>query len=130
MSLFILNQQKTKTKKLESCIEIKHNIDFNPNNFKAIEQPKYVNSSILIDGEIFGTYSTKEKANEVYVKINQEFKNSNKLIVSQQSPAVKQKDVESIKKAIKNEDTIVASAGNKVEYLNIDLLFEMPKDIE
>lgn len=109
MSLFIVNQQKTKTKKLESCIEIKHNIDFNPNNFKAIEQPKYVNSSILIDGEVFGTYTTKEQTNKVFNEIN-------KSIITEWQ-----------KKA---QPSSTAKGSVKTEIVETDVVYEMPQDID
>lgn len=62
MSLFIVSQNKKQIKKLTDSIEIKDNIQFNPNNPNSFELPKYISSSIYVDGQNFGTYNSQEEA--------------------------------------------------------------------
>ena len=112
MSLFIVSQNKKQIKKLTDSIEIKDNIEFNPNNPNGIEQPKYVNSSIFVDGLNFGTYASQEQAIKVVQEIKQEIEKS---VEPKSKPSLKAKEN-------KNTDNEPAVKG-----VEIDVVYEMPK---
>lgn len=123
MSLFIVSQNKKQIKKLTDSIEIKDNIEFNPNNPNGIQEPKYVSSSIFVDGQCFATYSTEEQA----IKIVQEIK---KFIAGK--TVVKDKIVSS--KARKEEleyqfskSTAFIDDNVDVKSIDIDYVYEMPQ---
>lgn len=125
MSLFIVSQNKKQIKKLTDSIEIKDNIQFNPNNPNGIEQPKYISSSIYVDGQNFGTYNSQEEA----IKIVGEIK---KLIAGK--TVVKDKIVSS--KARKDEleyqfskSTAFIDDNVDVKSIDIDCVYEMPQII-
>lgn len=112
MSLFIVSQNKKQIKKLTNSIEIKDNIEFNPNNPNGIEQPKYISSSIYVDGQNFATYSTEEQAINIVQEIKQELSKS---VESKSKPSSKAKEN-------KNVDNEPAVKG-----VEIDVVYEMPK---
>ena len=119
MSLFIVSQNKKQIKKLTDSIEIKNNIKFNPNDFNGIKEPKYISSSIYVDGQCFATYSTEEQA----LKIVQEIK---KLLEPKVVAETKRQS--SLKaKAIK-EDAIINADEPYIKGLDVDCVYEMPKN--
>ena len=116
MSLFIVSQNKKQIKKLTDSIEIKDNIQFNPNNPNGIEQPKYISSSIFVDGQCFATYSTEEQAIKIVGEIKQELEKNKKVIVEPKSkPSLKA-----------NKDT-VESNEPYIKGLDVDIVYEMPQ---
>lgn len=112
MSLFIVSQNKKQIKKLTDSIEIKDNIEFNPNNPNGIQEPKYVSSSIYVDGQCFATYSTEEQAIKIVQEIQQELSKS---IEPKSKPSLKAKEN-------KNADNEPAVKG-----VEIDVVYEMPQ---
>ena len=112
MSLFIVSQNKKQIKKLTDSIEIKNNIKFNPNDFNGIKEPKYISSSIYVDGQCFATYSTEEQAIKVVQEIKQELEKS---VEQKAKPSSKAKEN-------KNADNEPAVKG-----VEIDVVYEMPK---
>lgn len=113
MSLFIVSQNKKQIKKLTNSIEIKDNIEFNPNNPNGIQEPKYVSSSIFVDGLNFGTYVSQEQAIKIVQEIKQELEKS---IEPNNKPSLKAKEN-------KNADNEPAVKG-----VEIDVVYEMPKN--
>ena len=113
MSLFIVSQNKKQIKKLTDSIEIKDNIEFNPNNPNGIKEPKYVSSSIFVDEINFGTYNSQEQAIKVVQEIQQELSKS---IEPKSKPSLKAKEN-------KNVDNEPAVKG-----VEIDVVYEMPKN--
>ena len=122
MSLFIVSQNKKQIKKLTDSIEIKDNIEFNPNNPNGIKEPKYVSSSIYVDGQCFATYSTEEQAIKVVQEIKQELEKSkniyNKSIYGEPKSKVSLKA---------NKDT-VESNEPYIKGLDVDIVYEMPQN--
>lgn len=122
MSLFIVSQNKKQIKKLTDSIEIKNNIKFNPNDFNGIKEPKYISSSIYVDGQCFATYSTEEQAIKIVQEIKQELENSkniyNKSIYGEPKSKVSLKA---------NKDT-VESNEPYIKGLDIDCVYEMPQN--
>ena len=118
MSLFIVSQNKKQIKKLTDSIEIKDNIQFNPNNPNGIKQPKYVNSSILVDGLNFGTYASQEQAIKIVQEIQQELEKKQE---QKKQPSSKAKDLKDIVLTKDNEAYIKG--------LDVDVVYEMPKNI-
>lgn len=123
MSLFIVSQNKKQIKKLTNNIEIKDNIEFNPNNPNGIQEPKYISSSIFVDGINFGTYNSQEQAIKVVQEIKQELEKSkniyNKSIYGEPKSKVSLKA---------NKDT-VESNEPYIKGLDIDIVYEMPQII-
>ena len=119
MSLFIVNQNKKQIKKLTDSIEIKDNIQFNPNNPNGIEQPKYISSSIYVDGINFGTYNSQEEA----IKIVQEIK---KLLEPKVVAETKRQS--SLKAKVTKEDAIINADEPYIKGLDADCVYEMPKN--
>ena len=113
MSLFIVSQNKKQIKKLTDSIEIKDNIEFNPNNPNGIQEPKYVSSSIFVDGINFGTYASQEQAIKVVQEIKQEIEKKQE---QKKQPSSKAKEN-------KNADNEPAVKG-----VEIDVVYEMPKN--
>ena len=113
MSLFIVSQNKKQIKKLTDSIEIKDNIEFNPNNPNGIQEPKYVSSSIFVDGLNFGTYVSQEQAIKIVQEIKQELEKKQE---QKKQPSSKAKEN-------KNEDNEPAVKG-----IEIDVVYEMPKN--
>ena len=113
MSLFIVSQNKKQIKKLTDSIEIKDNIQFNPNNPNGIEQPKYISSSIYIDGQNFGTYSSQEETIKVVQEIKQELEKKQEYKKQPSSKAKENKNVD-------NEPA--------VKGVEIDVVYEMPQN--
>ena len=121
MSLFIVSQNKKQIKKLTDSIEIKNNIKFNPNDFNGIKEPKYISSSIYVDGQCFATYSTEEQAIKIVQEIKQELeKNAEQKI----KPSSKAKENKNIDKESKNNDNEPAVKG-----VEIDVIYEMPQNM-
>ena len=123
MSLFIVSQNKKQIKKLTDSIEIKDNIQFNPNNPNGIEQPKYISSSIYVDGQNFGTYNSQEEA----IKIVGEIK---KFIAGK--TVVKDKIIPSKlrKEALEyqfSKSTVFIDDNVDVKSIDIDCVYEMPQ---
>lgn len=116
MSLFIVSQNKKQIKKLTDSIEIKDNIQFNPNNPNSIEQPKYVSSSIYVDGQNFGTYNSQEEAIKIVGEIKQELEKNKKVIVEPKS-----------KPSLKANKDIIDSSEPYIKGLEIDIVYEMPQ---
>ena len=116
MSLFIVSQNKKQIKKLTDSIEIKDNIEFNPNNPNGIEQPKYISSSIYVDGLCFATYSTEEQAIKIVQEIKQELEKNKKVIVEPKS-----------KPSLKANKDIIDSSEPYIKGLEIDIVYEMPQ---
>ena len=114
MSLFIVSQNKKQIKKLTDSIEIKDNIEFNPNNPNGIQEPKYVSSSIFVDGINFGTYNSQEQAIKIVQEIKQELEKS---VEQKAKPSSKAKEN-------KNADNEPAVKG-----VEIDVVYEMPQNI-
>lgn len=121
MSLFIVSQNKKQIKKLTDSIEIKDNIQFNPNNPNGIQEQKYVSSSIFVDGINFGTYNSQEQAIKIVQEIKQELEKSkniyNKSIYGEPKSKVSLKA---------NKDT-VESNEPYIKGLDIDCVYEMPQ---
>lgn len=118
MSLFIVSQNKKQIKKLTDSIEIKDNIQFNPNNPNGIEQPKYISSSIYVDGQNFGTYNSQEEAIKIVQEIKQELEKNKKVIVEPKS-----------KPSLKANKDIIDSSEPYIKGLDIDIVYEMPQII-
>lgn len=116
MSLFIVSQNKKQIKKLTDSIEIKDNIQFNPNNPNGIEQPKYISSSIYVDGINFGTYNSQEEAIKIVGEIKQELEKNKKVIVEPKS-----------KPSLKANKDIIDSSEPYIKGLEIDIVYEMPQ---
>lgn len=116
MSLFIVSQNKKQIKKLTNSIEIKDNIQFNPNNPNGIEQPKYISSSIYVDGINFGTYNSQEEAIKIVGEIKQELEKNKKVIVEPKS-----------KPSLKANKDIIDSSEPYIKGLEIDIVYEMPQ---
>ena len=116
MSLFIVSQNKKQIKKLTDSIEIKDNIQFNPNNPNGIEQPKYISSSIYVDGQNFGTYNSQEEAIKIVGEIKQELL---KKAEQKKQPSLKAKEI---------KDNALSN-GNEpyIKGLDIDIVYEMPQ---
>ena len=117
MSLFIVSQNKKQIKKLTDSIEIKDNIQFNPNNPNGIEQPKYISSSIYVDGQNFGTYNSQEEAIKIVGEIKQELEKNKKVIVEPKS-----------KPSLKANKDIIDSSEPYIKGLEIDIVYEMPQN--
>ena len=121
MSLFIVSQNKKQIKKLTDSIEIKNNIKFNPNDFNGIKEPKYISSSIYVDGQCFATYSTEEQAIKIVQEIKQELEKSkniyNKSIYGEPKSKVSLKA---------NKDT-VESNEPYIKGLDVDIVYELPQ---
>ena len=113
MSLFIVSQNKKQIKKLTDSIEIKDNIQFNPNNPNSFELPKYISSSLYVDGINFGTYNSQEQAIKIVQEIKQELSKS---IEPKSKPSLKAKEN-------KNADNEPAVKG-----VEIDVVYEMPQN--
>ena len=122
MSLFIVSQNKKQIKKLTDSIEIKNNIKFNPNDFNGIKEPKYISSSIYVDGQCFAIYSTEEQALKIVQEIQQELEKSkniyNKSIYGEPKSKVSLKA---------NKDT-VESNEPYIKGLDVDIVYEMPQN--
>ena len=125
MSLFIVSQNKRQIKKLTDSIEIKDNIEFNPNNPNGFQIPKYVSSSIFVDGLNFGTYASQEQA----IKVVGEMK---KFIAGK--TIVKDKIISS--KARKDEleyqfskSTAFIDDNIDIKSIDIDCVYEMPNNM-
>ena len=116
MSLFIVSQNKKQIKKLTDSIEIKDNIQFNPNNPNGIQEPKYVSSSIFVDGINFGTYASQEQAIKIVGEIKQELEKNKKVIVEPKS-----------KPSLKANKDIIDSSEPYIKGLDIDIVYEMPQ---
>ena len=114
MSLFIVSQNKKQIKKLTDSIEIKDNIEFNPNNPNGIQEPKYISSSIYVDGQNFGTYNSQEETIKIVQEIKQELEKS---VEPKSKPSLKAKEN-------KNADNEPAVKG-----IEIDVVYEMPQNI-
>ena len=123
MSLFIVSQNKKQIKKLTDSIEIKDNIEFNPNNPNGIKEPKYISSSIYVDEINFGTYNSQEQAIKVVQEIKQELEKSkniyNKSIYGEPKSKVSLKA---------NKDT-VESNEPYIKGLDVDIVYEMPQNM-
>lgn len=118
MSLFIVSQNKKQIKKLTNSIEIKDNIEFNPNNPNGIQEPKYVSSSIFVDGLNFGTYVSQEQAIKIVQEIKQELEKNKKVIVEPKS-----------KPSLKANKDIIDSSEPYIKGLEIDIVYEMPQNM-
>lgn len=116
MSLFIVSQNKKQIKKLTDSIEIKDNIQFNPNNPNGIEQPKYISSSIYVDGQNFGTYNSQEEAIKIVQEIKQELEKNKRVIVEPKS-----------KPSLKANKDIIDSSEPYIKGIDIDIVYEMPQ---
>lgn len=116
MSLFIVSQNKKQIKKLTDSIEIKDNIQFNPNNPNGIEQPKYISSSIYVDGQNFGTYNSQEETIKIVQEIKQELEKNKKVIVEPKS-----------KPSLKANKDIIDSSEPYIKGLDVDIVYEMPQ---
>lgn len=116
MSLFIVSQNKKQIKKLIDSIEIKDNIQFNPNNPNGIEQPKYISSSIYVDGINFGTYNSQEEAIKIVQEIKQELL---KKYEPKKQPSLKAKEI---------KDNALSN-GNEpyIKGLDVDIVYELPQ---
>ena len=117
MSLFIVSQNKKQIKKLTNSIEIKDNIQFNPNNPNCIEQPNYVSSSIYVDGINFGTYNSQEEAIKIVQEIKQELERNKKVIVEPKS-----------KVSLKANKDTVESNEPYIKGLDVDIVYELPQN--
>ena len=116
MSLFIVSQNKKQIKKLTDSIEIKDNIQFNPNNPNGIQEPKYVSSSIYVDGINFGTYNSQEQAIKIVQEIKQEL-----------SKSIEPKSKPSLKAKTTKEDAIINADEPYIKGLDVDVVYEMPQ---
>lgn len=121
MSLFIVSQNKKQIKKLTDSVEIKNNIKFNPNDFNGIKEPKYISSSIYVDGQCFATYSTEEQAIKIVQEIKQELEKSkniyNKSIYGEPKSKV----------SLKANKETVESNEPYIKGLDVDIVYEMPQ---
>lgn len=116
MSLFIVSQNKKQIKKLTDSIEIKDNIQFNPNNPNGIEQPKYISSSIYVDGQNFGTYNSQEEAIKIVGEIKQELL---KKAEQKKQPSLKAKEIK--------DNALSNSNEPYIKGLDVDSVYEMPQ---
>lgn len=116
MSLFIVSQNKKQIKKLTDSIEIKDNIQFNPNNPNGIEQPKYISSSIYVDGQNFGTYNSQEEAIKIVQEIKQELL---KKAEQKKQPSLKAKEIK--------DNALSNSNEPYIKGLDVDSVYEMPQ---
>ena len=125
MSLFIVSQNKKQIKKLTDSIEIKDNIEFNPNNPNGIQEPKYVSSSIFVDGINFGTYASQEQA----IKIVQEIKKfiAGKTVVKDKIFHSKLRKEELEYQFSKS--TAFIDDNVDVKSIDIDCVYEMPQNM-
>ena len=116
MSLFIVSQNKKQIKKLTDSIEIKDNIEFNPNNPNGIQEPKYVSSSIFVDGLNFGTYASQEQAIKIVQEIKQELLKKDE---PKKQPSLKAKEI---------KDNALSN-GNEpyIKGIEIGCVYEMPQ---
>ena len=123
MSLFIVSQNKKQIKKLTDSIEIKDNIEFNPNNPNGIQEPKYVSSSIFVDGINFGTYNSQEET----IKIVQEIKKfiAGKTVVKDKTFYSKLRKEELEYQFSKS--TAFIDDNVDVKSIDIDCVYEMPQ---
>ena len=117
MSLFIVSQNKKQIKKLTNNIEIKDNIEFNPNNPNGIKEPKYISSSIYVDGQCFATYSTEEQAIKIVQEIKQELEKS---VEPKSKPSLKAKDLK--------DNALTKDNEAYIKGLDIDCVYEMPQN--
>ena len=117
MSLFIVSQNKKQIKKLTNNIEIKDNIEFNPNNPNGIEQPKYISSSIYVDGQNFGTYNSQEEAIKIVQEIKQELLKKDE---PKKQPSSKAKEIK--------DNAVLNSNEPYIKGLDIDIVYEMPQN--
>ena len=118
MSLFIVSQNKKQIKKLTDSVEIKNNIKFNPNDFNGIKEPKYISSSIYVDGQCFATYSTEEQAIKIVQEIQQEL-----------SKGIEPKSKPSLKAKATKEDAIINADEPYIKGLDVDVVYEMPQNM-
>ena len=114
MSLFIVSQNKKQIKKLTDSIEIKDNIQFNPNNPNGIEQPKYISSSIYVDGQNFGTYNSQEEAIKIVQEIKQEIEKKQEY---KKQPSSKAKEIK--------DNAVLNSNEPYIKGLDVDVVYEM-----
>ena len=116
MRLFIVSQNRRQIKKLTDSIEIKDNIQFNPNNPNGIEQPKYISSSIYVDGINFGTYNSQEEAIKIVQEIKQELSKS---VEPKSKPYLKAKEIK--------DNALSNSNEPYIKGLDVDCVYEMPQ---
>lgn len=116
MSLFIVSQNKKQIKKLTYSVEIKDNIQFNPNNPNGIEQPKYISSSIYVDGQNFGTYNSQEEAIKIVQEIKQELLKKDE---PKKQPSSKAKEIK--------DNAVLNSNEPYIKGIEIDCVYEMPQ---
>ena len=116
MSLFIVSQNKKQIKKLTDSIEIKDNIEFNPNNPNGIQEPKYVSSSIFVDGINFGTYNSQEEAIKIVQEIKQELLKKDE---PKKQPSSKAKEIK--------DNAVLNSNEPYIKGIEIDCVYEMPQ---
>ena len=116
MSLFIVSQNKKQIKKLTDSIEIKDNIQFNPNNPNGIQEPKYVSSSIYVDGINFGTYNSQEEAIKIVQEIKQELLKKDE---PKKQPSSKAKDLK--------DNALTKDNEAYIKGLDVDIVYEMPQ---
>ena len=116
MSLFIVSQNKKQIKKLTDSIEIKDNIQFNPNNPNGIEQPKYISSSIYVDGQNFGTYNSQEETIKIVQEIKQELL---KKAEQKKQPSLKAKEIK--------DNALSNGYEPYIKGLDVDVVYEMPQ---
>ena len=119
MSLFIVSQNKKQIKKLTDSIEIKNNIKFNPNDFNGIKEPKYISSSIYVDGQCFATYSTEEQAINIVQEIKQKL--ATKIIAETKN------NISSKAKDLK-DNALTKDNESYIKGLDIDVVYEMPQN--
>ena len=119
MSLFIVSQNKKQIKKLTDSIEIKDNIEFNPNNPNGIKEPKYISSSIYVDGQCFATYSTEEQAINIVQEIKQKL--ATKIIAETKN------NISSKAKDLK-DNALTKDNESYIKGLDIDVVYEMPQN--
>ena len=117
MSLFIVSQNKKQIKKLTDSIEIKDNIEFNPNNPNGIQEPKYISSSIFVDGINFGTYNSQEETIKIVQEIQQEIEKS---VEQKAKPSSKAKDLK--------DNALTKDNEAYIKGLDIDCVYEMPQN--
>lgn len=120
MSLFIVSQNKKQIKKLTDSIEIKDNIQFNPNNPNGIEQPNYISSSIYVDGQNFGTYNSQEEAIKIVQEIKQKL--ATKIIAETKN------NISSKAKDLK-DNALTKDNEAYIKGLDIDVVYEMPQNM-
>ena len=117
MSLFIVSQNKRQIKKLTDSIEIKDNIQFNPNNPNSFELPKYISSSIYVDGQNFGTYSSQEETIKIVQEIKQEIEKKQEY---KKQPSSKAKDLK--------DNALTKDNEAYIKSLDSDYVYEMPQN--